>query len=42
MGGGRAIEGGCSWRQIFNKKKMLVEGGMHVGNFPIKRGAKRR
>ena len=27
------IEGGCSCQLVFNKKWVLIEGGMHVGSF---------
>ena len=32
------IERACSCRLIFNKKRVLIEGGMHVDNFPIEKG----
>ena len=30
------IESSC--RPVFNKRRILTEGGMHVGNFPIEKG----
>ena len=35
------IEGGCSFRLVFNKKRVLVEGGVQVGSFLIKKGVLR-
>ena len=39
---GEAIEWGanrrgCSCRLVFNKKRVLIEGGMHVGSFSIEK-----
>ena len=31
------IEGGCSCRLVFNKKRVLIEGSMHVGSFSIEK-----
>ena len=31
---------GCSCRPIFDKKRVLVEKGMHVGKFSIEKGCK--
>ena len=32
---GLQINGGCSCRLVFNKNRVLIEGGMHVGSFSI-------
>ena len=31
------IEGGCSCWLVFNKKRVLIEGGMHVSSFSIEK-----
>ena len=31
-------EGGCSCRPMFNKKRVLIETGMHVGKLSIEKG----
>ena len=31
-------EGGCSCRPMFNKKRVLLERGMHVGKLSIEKG----